>query len=178
MITIGGVVTVRVAVSARNNLKTRTSLRPVSIFGGEDQYTETACITCCLNSTYDLHEKWGDYHIFCAFKCIHNISKEELKSIEEIVLSILDRKFINEHGVTKRVRHFESNTMSECFYYIDFMEILYAVHFELYDKHSRYFSSTGLFDNDENDLGDVLDCEFNRKISIEKAFEYRKFISQ
>ncbi|VFS52655.1 Uncharacterised protein [Budvicia aquatica] len=25
-------------------------------------YTETACITCCLNSTYDLHEKWGDYH--------------------------------------------------------------------------------------------------------------------
>ena len=26
----------RVAVSARNNLKTRTSLRPVSIFGGED----------------------------------------------------------------------------------------------------------------------------------------------
>lgn len=30
------------AVSARNNLKTRTSLRPLSIFGGEDQSTSVA----------------------------------------------------------------------------------------------------------------------------------------
>lgn len=119
-----------------------------------------------------------NYYIFCAFKCIHDISKKELKSIEEMVLSILDRKFTNEHGVTKRVRHFESNAMSECFYDIDFKDILYNVHLELYEKHRRYFSTSGLFDNDENDLGDVLDCEFNRKISIKKAFEYRQFISQ
>ena len=41
MITIAGDGTVDVAVSVRNNLKTRTSLRPVSILLGEDRFEYT-----------------------------------------------------------------------------------------------------------------------------------------
>lgn len=49
-ITIGGVVTVSVAVSVRNNLKIRTSLRVVSILRGQAQFVNLGSSLIVVNN--------------------------------------------------------------------------------------------------------------------------------
>ncbi|EMX6285711.1 hypothetical protein ABN115_13375 [Providencia rettgeri] len=105
-----------------------------------------------------------NYYLFCAFKCKHNISKVDLERVESSILSFLDDRYVNENGETKRASHAESGVLSECFYDIDFDEMLYDIHYYIYNNHNRYFSYGGLVDDYDNDCGDILDIEFNRAI--------------
>lgn len=119
-----------------------------------------------------------NYYLFCAFKCKYNISKAELEGVESSVLSFLDDRYANEYGETKRAHHAESGVLSECFYDIDFDEILYDIHYYIYNNHSRYFSYGVLVDDYGNEGGDILDVEFNRKmIPQEEITKYLRYIS-
>lgn len=112
------------------------------------------------------------YYIFCAFKCRHDIAKSKLKSIEESALRYLDSVFINPDGSTKRVPHAESGRMSECFYNIDFVDFLVALHDYLYENYRDYFLPCG-FENEAGlDEGEFLDCEFNKRISRNEINKY------
>lgn len=113
------------------------------------------------------------YYIFCAFKCRYDIKKEQLERIESEVLKALDRRYTYDDGTTKRMLHFESKRPSECYNDIDFMDFFINLHDELYNHHSNYFLIGGLENGCGHDMGELLDCDFNSHISIEKAYELR-----
>lgn len=118
------------------------------------------------------------YYIFCAFKCNYNISKQDLEIIEHEILSYLDNVFVDGNGTSKRMRHFESNKLSECFHDVSFDDFLHCVHSTLYAKYLRHFPYGSVPDIYGNEVGDAIDCEFNNKIPVETQMKYLRFISQ
>src|SRR5580700_10817336 len=54
-----------------------------------------------------------NYYLFCAFKSKHNISNIELKNMENNILYKFENLYKNDDGSTKRLRHYESERLSE-----------------------------------------------------------------
>ncbi|MGV0087535.1 hypothetical protein EEAAV_27265 (plasmid) [Rahnella aceris] len=106
------------------------------------------------------------FYLFCAFQCEQSTTKSQLEEIESNALHFLDSVFTWDNGSTKRVCHFESGRISECYYDIDFIDFFQCLHNYLYDNYGRYFNLTGLESNGDI-VGDYLDCEFNRHLSWE-----------
>lgn len=109
-----------------------------------------------------------NYYIFCAFKCENNITKLQLENIERSALKYLDSVFTNPDGSTKRALHAESGRISECFYDINFIRFFNIFHCYLYENHRTNFILVG-FENDAGIIeGEFLDCEFNKRISLDE----------
>lgn len=108
-----------------------------------------------------------NYYIFCGFKCRYNISKEKLKCIENDILRKFTNFYIDENGDTKRLVHIDSGRLSECFDNVNFIHFLAHLHYELFHNHNSSFI-TGVFcDESDEEFGDILDIEFNKKFVTE-----------
>lgn len=117
-----------------------------------------------------------NFYLFCAFQCVQSTTKSQLEEIERSAHCYLDRVFTKSDGSTKRVRHFESGRMSECYYDVDFNYFFQCLHDFLYENHSRFFSICGFYNDDDILEGDFLNCEFNRHIPLEQSNRYIRML--
>ncbi len=117
------------------------------------------------------------FYLFCAFQCDQSTTRAQLEQIERSVLRYLDDLFTDEDGKTKRVCHFESGRISECYYDIDFESFFISLHEYLYRNHARYFQFSGIESNGDI-VGDYLDCEFNQHLSRKEINSYIRMILQ
>ncbi|WP_024690612.1 hypothetical protein [Pseudomonas tremae] len=117
-----------------------------------------------------------NFYLFCAFKCRHDLSGRELKSIEKGILSVLEERYQYDDGSTKRERHYESGSMSECFYNIDFMDFFVSLHYEIYENYRSSFVISGMDDGFGGVEGEFVDCIFSPKIPDHHFF--RRMIIQ
>jgi hypothetical protein len=114
-----------------------------------------------------------NYFIFCAFQCRYDTKVEQLKIIERDAKSYLDSVFCWEDGQTKRVRHRESQQLSECYYNINFEDFFVELHEYLIDNHYRYFQTMSYGFSEDIDEGYALAWEFN---PILPAHVQRRFL--
>lgn len=105
------------------------------------------------------------YYLFCAFKFNHNVSKADMKFVEDDILSKLDEYWQDEYARSKRLRHHESNVLSECFDDVDFEDFYKDLHYLIYTHHRAKFVISGYEANefDEGDLEFVY-CIFNKNL--------------
>lgn len=96
------------------------------------------------------------YYLFCAFKFKSNTSIADMKLVEIDILSKLDEYWQDENGVSKRLSHYESNVLSECYADVDFEEFFKDLHYLIYTHHRDKFQISGYQANDF----DEGDCEF------------------
>lgn len=132
---------------------------------------------------------WGDltsrsysssrpsYYLFCAFKFKYNISIDEVKRVENAVLSRIDEWHRNQDGSSKRMVHYESGRPSECFYPVDFFNFYKDVHLEIYDHHRDSFVICGNENGFGIDEGEFVYCIFNSRQN-ERHNEYIQMILQ
>lgn len=117
------------------------------------------------------------YYLFCAFKFKHNISAQDVKRVENDVLRKIDCLHRNVDNSSKRVVHYESGQLSECFYPVNFFDFYKDVHFEIYNHHRDSFVICGYEDEFGMGVGEFVDCIFNARQN-ERHDEYRKMILQ
>lgn len=104
------------------------------------------------------------YYLFCAFKCKDEISLVEVKQIENHVLSRIDGLHRNPDGSSKRMKHFDSGALSECFLPVDFSQFYKDVHDSIYENHRNNFVISGWINNYGIDDGEFVECIFNKKV--------------
>lgn len=102
-----------------------------------------------------------DYFLFCAFKCKHDITISQLTMIEADLLTRLDLYYT-------RIRHFDSQRLSEWYGGIDTLVFLQSVHNILYTYHHNYFLVSQFENEVEGIEGNFLDCIFNDIYTIEQ----------
>ncbi len=102
-----------------------------------------------------------DYFLFCAFKCKHDITSSQLTMIEADLLTRLDLYYT-------RIRHFDSQRLSEWYGGIDTLVFLQSVHNILYTYHHNYFLVSQFENEAEGIEGNFLDCIFNDIYTIEQ----------
>lgn len=100
---------------------------------------------------------------------------QEVKYVEVDVLSRLDRLHRNEDGSSKRMIHYESGLLSECFYPVDFFAFFKDLHNEIYDNHRGSFVISGYENEYGLDDGEFVDCIFNPR-QFNRHNEYIKMI--
>jgi hypothetical protein len=83
----------------------------------------------------------------------------------------------NVDGSSKRMIHYESGQLSECFYPVNFFDFYRDVHFEIYDRHRNDFVICGYENEFGVDDGEFVDCIFNAR-QKERYNEYIKLILQ
>ncbi|WEI20115.1 hypothetical protein PY247_10565 [Acinetobacter proteolyticus] len=102
-----------------------------------------------------------NYHIFCAFKFIHNISKEEIEAVESHVLSRMDSLFIKPNGTSTRMYHYESQAKSECYFPVDFFQFYKLLHYEILTNHRNFFVICDYEMEYAGVVGEFVSCIFN-----------------
>lgn len=112
------------------------------------------------------------YYLFCAFKFQYNISKQEMERIEEDVLSRMEGIYCTWPHYAKRLNHYESGRISECFQHVDFLRFFKDFHFEIYENHRNSFVICGY-----EDYGEFVDCIFNDRNDVSDQ-EYIEMIVQ
>lgn len=117
-----------------------------------------------------------NYYLFCAFKCKYNLSQLELKNIEEDILMRFEEIYTNDDGSTKRLKHYESDFSSECFYPVNFLEFFINLHLEIYQSHRNSFVICGFDDGFGGVDAEFIDCIFSPKIGNKN--KYIKMILQ
>ncbi|MET4862870.1 hypothetical protein [Morganella morganii] len=114
--------------------------------------------------------------LFCAFKCRHDITGVQLRSIEEDLIARLDLIYTDKDGKSLRMRHFESQKLSEWYGHIDTYAFVQNVHYILYRYHYNDFLAVEL----ENDFGTIdgcyLDCIFNECYTQEEQANFREML--
>jgi hypothetical protein len=105
------------------------------------------------------------YYLFCAFKCRHDLSRIELVEIEEKILVRFESLYSNADGSSKRLRHYESGRLSECFYPVDFLDFFINLHSEIYENYRDSFVICGMDDGGGGVCGEFVDCIFNSKVT-------------
>lgn len=118
------------------------------------------------------------YHLFCAFQFDYKTTKSEMKSIEDDVLCRLDEMWCDSDKRSKRLHHYESGVISECFDGVDFIEFYKDLHYLIYTHHRNEFKISGYQANefDEGDLEFVY-CIFNKRLPKNQN-EYIEMILQ
>lgn len=117
------------------------------------------------------------YYLFCAFKFIYNISKQDVKRIEDDVLSKIDILYRNPDDSSKRMIHYESRKVSECFYPVNFFDFYKDVHLIIYNDHRNSFEICGYENEDGEDDGEFVDCIYNSRQEKDHN-KFRKMILQ
>ena len=115
------------------------------------------------------------YYLFCAFKCKEKISLADVKRIENDVLARIDWMHRYPDGSSKRMNHFESGALSECFWPVDFFKFYRDVHDAIYENHRNDFVISGWENNYGIDDGEFVDCIFNKKV-MQNYQEYIRII--
>ena len=105
------------------------------------------------------------YYLFCAFKFNYKISKEDMEFVENDILSKLENNWCGGDGRSKRLRHYESNVLSECFEDVDFINFYQDLHRLIYTYHRDKFEISG-YQANEFDEGDAefVTCIFNKRL--------------
>lgn len=106
------------------------------------------------------------YYIFCAFKCLPHVSEQELTDIERDVLSRIDDYHRNSDGTSKRMFHYDSGRISECFHPVDFMRFFVDLHQLIYNSYRSRFVCKAYDDGSGLAVGEFVDCIFNRDVNI------------
>ncbi|EME5107834.1 hypothetical protein VYS60_004311 [Salmonella enterica] len=117
-----------------------------------------------------------NYFLLCAFQCRHGTTKEQLVNIEGHALNYLDSVFIQENGISKRARHFESQRLSECYYDIDFDDFFICLHEYLWEYHYSFFQISEYEYHTTGVYGDALSCEFNPRLTIKQRSHFLRLI--
>lgn len=104
------------------------------------------------------------YYLFCAFKFDYRASREEIKRVENDLLSRIDRLHRDKRGNSKRLIHFESGQLSECFHPVDFLEFYKDVHSIIYTHHHNNFVISGLYSEFDVCDGEFVDCILNPRL--------------
>ncbi|RXE52109.1 MULTISPECIES: hypothetical protein [Pseudomonas fluorescens group] len=117
-----------------------------------------------------------NYYLFCAFKCRHDISLNELKIVENNILNRLEDLYRYSDGSTKRMRFYESRILSECFCDVNFIGFFQDLHYEIYENYRSYFVISGMDDGFGGTDGEFVDCLFSPTLS--DPHFYRKMIIQ
>ena len=78
---------------------------------------------------------------------------------------MFDKDFRHIYGDSRRLKHYESGKLSECYYPIEFSFVFEKLHRILFENYSLYFEKIG----HENEIGEVdaatLFCEFSPTLS-------------
>lgn len=117
------------------------------------------------------------YYLFCAFKFKYNISKQDVKRVESDVLSKIDDFYRNADGSSKRMIHYESRKISECFYPVNFFDFYKDMHWIIHENHRDSFEICGYVNKFEIDDGEFVDCIYNPR-QKELHDKYRRMILQ
>ncbi len=117
------------------------------------------------------------YYIFCAFKFKYNISMKKVRQVEVDVLSRMEFLYRNDDGTSRRMVHYESGRLSECFCPVDFFCFYRDLHWEIYDGHRDSFVICGYENKYYEDDGEFVDCIFNDR-QRDRHNEYREMIIQ
>lgn len=102
-----------------------------------------------------------NYYIYCAFKFKHNVTKEQVRSVEWELLNKFDLIFQDGFGNPARLRHYESKNLSECYWPIDFSYFLDNLHNELIHNYSTYFVIQGYENEIGGEDGVTVQCVFS-----------------
>ncbi|NAO26202.1 hypothetical protein PsdCFBP2356_06370 [Pseudomonas syringae pv. dysoxyli] len=111
-----------------------------------------------------------NYYLFCAFKCNHDVSRDELIHMENVVLERLDGLFKYDYGASKRMYHYESGVLSECYQNINFQEFFVTLHQEIYDGFRHKFVISEMVTEIGMGYGEFVDCLFSHKITNHQYF--------
>lgn len=109
-----------------------------------------------------------NYYIFCAFKFRYNVTKEQMRNVEMKLLRWFDQDFEDLYGDRRRLRHYESSKLSECYCPVDFSYVLDNLHYELFHNYSRFFVIQGYENEIGEDDGATVKCEFSPTLHIDK----------
>lgn len=104
------------------------------------------------------------FYLFCAFKFDYRVSVEEIKRVENDLLHRLDEYYCDEYGRSKRLTHYESGKLSECYYPVDFFKFYQDVHHVIYTHHSNSFVIAGLYNDFDVCEGEFVECIFNPRV--------------
>ncbi|MYM88930.1 hypothetical protein GTP91_17335 [Rugamonas sp. FT82W] len=120
-----------------------------------------------------------NYYLFCAFKCRHDISRDRLAIIEREILTKIDELYKNRNGSSRRMRHYESGALSECFESVDFFNFFKDLHSEIYENYRNDFVTSEWWeDHSVESEGSFVDCIFNPKISLKEKNTFIRMILQ
>lgn len=117
-----------------------------------------------------------NYYLFCAFQCNQSTTKLQLETIEHSALNYLDDVFRWDNGLTKRVRHMESQRLSECYYHIDFEDFFLCLHDYLLDNHDRYFQTATYMNDAGFEDGYALSWQFNPCLALNVKRHFLRMI--
>lgn len=117
------------------------------------------------------------YYLFCAFKFKHSMSIEKIRRVEEDVLLRMDTFHRNSDGSSKRMIHYESRRLSECFHPVVFLDFYRDMHLEIYEHHRDAFVICGYENEYGVSEGEFVDCIFNHR-QLKRHDEYRRLIIQ
>ncbi len=104
------------------------------------------------------------YYLFCAFKFCHNISEPEMKSVENDILLRIDALHRDRFNNSKRLFHYESGRLSECFEPVDFFQFYKDLHSEIINHHRNSFVIVGYEDESGGCEAEFVDCIFNPRV--------------
>ena len=104
------------------------------------------------------------YFLFCAFKFDIFITPQKMKKVEDEILSKFDQIFVDDEERSKRMVHFESGKISECYSNINFFDFYKVLHAEIYNEHRNSFVISGYEDELGNDEGEFVECIFNSRL--------------
>ncbi|OTG95068.1 hypothetical protein B9T24_09955 [Acinetobacter sp. ANC 4654] len=118
------------------------------------------------------------YYLFCAFQFLYNVSKKEMESVENDVLSRLDKYWCDESGRSMRLNHYESGVLSECFDNVNFWKFYKDLHYLIYTYHRNKFLISGYeaHEFDESN-SEYVYCIFNKRLPKEE-YKYIEMILQ
>ena len=117
-----------------------------------------------------------DYFLFCAFKCRHDITEDQLRSIEKDLIARLDQHYKNKDEELLRIRHFDSQKLSEWYGGIDTTIFFQDVHYILYTFHFNYFLGVEVYNDVETIDGCYLDCIFNACYTKEQQKNFQSML--
>lgn len=119
-----------------------------------------------------------NYFIFCAFQFRYNITYDEMRKVEMDMHNMFDNEFRHMYRNSRRLRHYESRRLSECYCPVDFSFVFEKLHYVLFHNYSLYFEKIGY----ENEIGEVdgatVYCEFSPTLSMQEQKELLQKLMQ
>ncbi|MBR7681738.1 MULTISPECIES: hypothetical protein [Acinetobacter calcoaceticus/baumannii complex] len=109
-----------------------------------------------------------NYYIFCAFQFKYNVTIDEMRKVEVDMLNMFDQDFLQMYGDSRRLKHYESKTLSECYCPVNFSFVFEKLHDVLFNDYSFYFKKIGHENEFGDEVGATLICEFNPTFPLER----------
>jgi len=105
-----------------------------------------------------------NYYIFCAFQFDYKVTIEEMRKVEMEIHYKFDQDFRQMYGHSRRLPHYESRRLSECYWPVDFLYVFEKLHSELFHNYGLYFPKIGYENEIGDEDGETVYCEFSPTI--------------